>query len=192
MPDLTTALGRLLSDAGMRESFRSNPGEVADRFELSAADREALGAIDPEGLDAQADVLMRKRLHEARRYLPRTMEGLGDAAGGWFRRYAAGNWPVGHRRHVDDALGFAGFLADRRIPGRCRDEINRLRFLSRGGRFAVHVVPDLPIDGRPRSALQILYRDRGSQPRQLALFVDTGPWFSLLWRGRKRRRGGAG
>jgi hypothetical protein len=161
--DLTTVLGRLLSDPALRAEFRRDPAATA---RILDADLEGL---DPDELDQQAAALVDKRFNEAAKILPRTMALLGGDAEALFREHAAGFWPEGHRRHPEDAAAFGRFLEARGLP-RSRSELHRLRFAMGGGRAAFRLVPDAWVGGRPRRALQVLYRRRGAV-RSVAIYL---------------------
>ena len=169
--ELTNALGRLLSDRFLREIFRRDPQEAARRLNLDPQDGEALRTLDPDGLDAQAQTLLNKRCWEVSRLIPRTFKTLGKDARRRFLVYAESYWPVGHKRHIDDALTFCRRLMEEDISAVCRAEYNWLRFLLDGGLFAVRFAPDLYAKGRRFRAIQILYRGLDWFPRQGALLL---------------------
>lgn len=79
--DRAAALARLLTEAPLRGLLRRDPGEAARRLDV---ERAWLDALDPEGLDAQAETLLDKRWGELARLLPRTLAGLGAEARGLF------------------------------------------------------------------------------------------------------------
>lgn len=170
--DLTTALARLLSDASLREAYRQDRRGTAARLAVRPADRSGFLSLDPSLLDRQADTLLNKRLHEVRRLLPDTFTRVGAEAPSLFRAYAQTRWPVGHMRHVDDAVAFCRHLLANGTGKVNRAELNRLRFVLRRQRLAVHLVPDLITAGRPRPGVQLLYRPRGQSPRQFVLTLD--------------------
>jgi hypothetical protein len=164
--DLTTVLGRLLADPGLRSEFRRDPAATARSLD---ADPAELSALDPEELEHQAQTLVDKRFYEVAGLLPRTMAALGRDAERFFRDHAAGFWPEGHRRHAEDAAAFGRWLETRRLP-RSRSELNRLRFSLGGGRFSLGFVDDAWVAGRNRRALQLLYRRRGAV-RSIAFYL---------------------
>lgn len=167
-PDFTSVLGRLLADGGLRARFRLDP--VGTAAELGV---EELAALDPEGLERQAETLLAKRLHEVSKLMPASFASLGLAAAPLFRRHAAAGWPAGHRRHLADAVAFGRFLLGEGVGGVCRSEFNRLRFALEGGRWALRLVPDAQAGGRRRAAVQVLWRGRGGDVRSAAV------WFGL-------------
>src|SRR5437868_139204 len=97
----TTALGRLLADRALRELFTRDRGECMRRLSIDANDAPIFMALDAAQLQAQADTLAQKRLHEVRRLLPMTFARLEDAAAGVFDAYAQDVWPEGHTRYVE-------------------------------------------------------------------------------------------
>jgi len=161
--DVTTALGRLLTEPALRGQWRRDPAAVARALEADVA------SLDPDELEHQAETLLEKRFHEAAKLLPRTMAALGGRAERLFRDHAARYWPEGHRRHADDAIAFGRGLLERRLP-HSRSELNRLRFAMGDDRFSLGFVDDAWVGGRARRALQILYRRRGAV-RSLALYL---------------------
>lgn len=168
--ELTTALGRLLRDAALRQLFRQDPTGTARVFGVREDLLSALTSLDPDELDLQADTLLRKRLHEVQRLLPNTFARLGAAAHELFLRYAGNHWPEGHLRHVEDAAAFEQYLLQYGRDYVCLSELNRVAFLASRRRIAVHWAPDVWLSGRRRHAIQILYRLRGC-PRQLVLYL---------------------
>ena len=161
--DLTTVLGRLLSDPALRAEFRRDPEATA---RLLDAD---LSGLDPAELEHQAETLVVKRFSEVSKILPCTIALLGGDAERVFRAHAALFWPEGHRRHAEDAAAFGRFLEERELPFR-RSELNRLRFAIGRGRVAFRFVPDAWVGGRARRALQVLYRRRGAV-RSVAIYL---------------------
>ncbi len=161
--DLTTVLGRLLSDPALRAEFRRDPDATALALDVE------LSGIDPEELDHQAATLVDKRFHEVSALLPRTISALGPDAARIFREHADGFWPVGHRRHAEDAVAFGRWLEVRRLP-RSQSELRRLRFALSGGRLSLGFVNDAWVGGRSRRALQVLFRRRGVV-RSVAIYL---------------------
>jgi hypothetical protein len=164
--DAVTVLGRLLADAALRAELRRDPDALA---RMLGADPAELRGLDPAGLEAQAETLLVKRFHEVGKLLPLTMAGLGEGAKALFREHAGRGWPQGHRRHAEDAAAFGRFLEERTLP-RSRSELSRLRFAVGPRRLSLSFVRDAWVGGRPRPALQILYR-RGGAVRSLALYL---------------------
>ena len=166
---LTKALARLLSDRGLRESFHRDRAEVARRLGVSNGHLSTFLSIDEAGLAVQAETILKKRFHEVAKLLPHTVGQLGWKAKTHFWTYAESYWPSEYRRHLDDAVHFCRFLLDFPASYVYRSELNRLRFALEGRRLAVHAVSDLIVAGKPRRAIQVLYRGSERQPRQLAI-----------------------
>ncbi len=169
--DLVTALGRLLTNPELRGVFNRDPAAVARRLVVAHEHLEAFLAIDHNGLETQSRALVTKRYHEVARLLPVTIAWLGEDSSAHFFDYAAGRWPKGHRRHLEDAIEFCAYLGRKRVKKICRAEYNRLRFVLARRRWAVHFVPDFPQAGRTRPAIQLLVRWGGRGTRQGALFI---------------------
>lgn len=166
--ELTSALGRLLSDRRLRALHRHDAPAAARELDLRAADCAAFAALDPAQLDEQADALLQKRFYEVAQLLPQTIARLNATAYARFLDYAGQAWPEGHRRHWLDALGFGAHLRKARAPELCRAELHRVAFIAEERRFSIAFV-------RENSALpklQILYR-RNGEPRRLG--IKLGP-----------------
>jgi hypothetical protein len=169
--DFTAALGQLLVDSRLRQEFSRDPTAAVRRLGVRAADRDALAALDPAGIEAQAATLLDKRLHQARQLLPRTFARLNLAGEASFLEYAVTRWPTGTSRHLDDAVGFCRHLLARGAAAVCHAELNYLRFVRGHRRFGLHLVHDPPVAARPRWALQALYRWRHETPPCILLFL---------------------
>ena len=146
--DFTTALARLLRDGAQRDSFRANAIGAADQLNVRAEDRAAFITLSPAELDAQADVLLRKRLDHVKRLAPALCAKCADRLWPRFREYARHQWP---ESATGDALHFCEhvLLSDSGIAS--RTELNRLRFLASTARLRVSIVRDLPVGNSSRS-----------------------------------------
>jgi hypothetical protein len=149
----------LLTDPKLRGEFDRDPTGVAER--LGAAE---LASLNPDELREQARVLIGKRRNEVRKLLPRTFAQPGMNAR--FDAYASTRWPRGHRRHLEDALGFCEFLSG----DGCRAERHRIEFALSSRRIDARMAPDLQVDGKSRRALQFFIR-WGGRPREFALYL---------------------
>lgn len=165
--DLTSGLGRLLADPGLRAELRNDPEAAARKLGAAQGD---LAGLDLEGLEQQASTLVEKRFHEVAKLLPATFAGLHCAAKRHFGDYAPTYWPTGHRRHDLDADAFARFLEDRGVKTG-RAEVHQLRFSLQERRWSMSFVPDAWVDGKARPALQLLFR-RGGGVRALAFYFE--------------------
>src|SRR4051812_929882 len=74
--DFSTALGRLLRDAALREQFARDPALVAALLQVRDGERAEFAALSPEEIEVQATILLRKRFDAVRRLIPVTMERL--------------------------------------------------------------------------------------------------------------------
>jgi hypothetical protein len=59
--DWTTALGRLMGSASLREEFASSPAAVAKKLNVRASDRKAFVSVHPADVELQAKQLQRSR-----------------------------------------------------------------------------------------------------------------------------------
>ncbi|MCC7479450.1 hypothetical protein IT575_13480 [bacterium] len=172
-PDFTSLLGRLLSDAALRAELSADPQALSRRLRLSTETSALLAQLDPAQLEAQAALLLSKRLHEALKLLPQSFrrleQELGRAAlSALFNAYAGQHWPGDHRRHIEDALNFGALLARQRSAVLDRAELNRLRFLACRRRLQVCVLRT-ELDGRRRPVLQLLWR-HGSKHQEYFIY----------------------
>ncbi len=166
--DFTTALARLLRDGARRDSFRANATNTAEEFNLCTEDRAAFLTLSPSELDAQADVLLRKRLEHVKRLAPHLCTNLGDTLWQRFREYAHNQW---HEHKTRDALLFCQHVARKDFELLSRTELNRLQFLTSGSTICVHFVRDLNFGSRSRSGIQILRRDRKGKFSEAWLYL---------------------
>lgn len=158
-------LARLLSDRQLRSRFRDNASDVARELADDQAGRAFLLSLDHRLLEAQAETLITKRLHEVSQLLPLTWKRLADSAPSVFAAYADESvWPEGHNRHLFDAEAFACWLSGRQARDLVIAESNRLRFRLNDRRLSVHVFSEGLI---PR--VQILFRKQNGEVRESAL-----------------------
>ena len=71
--DLTTALGRLLTDAGLRSEFFRNRTTTIDRFGVDPVSAGILQQVDESTFERQAQGLIDKRFHEVIKIVPITV-----------------------------------------------------------------------------------------------------------------------
>lgn len=169
--DFTTALARLLRDVELRRRFRVDPHATANELCSEASARAALLEVDVDQLDEQAEGLVRKRFAEVAELLPRSVARLRGTALPLFKEHAASFWPEGHRRHIEDAAGFARYLQRRGVSAACEAELHAAIF---GGsrRMAAIRLTRIIVGRRTRRALQILLRY--PQPaRQIFIYLGA-------------------
>jgi hypothetical protein len=164
--DLTTALGRLLTDAALRSEFFQNRTATLERFDLDQAAAGVLQQIDESTFERQAQALIYKRFHEVMKMLPMTIRLLGEDAARRFREYAGQFWPDGHRRHLIDAVEFCRYLRDQKRGTVCRSEQNMVEFRLSKRRFEIHLVTDYYVHDKRRLAIQVLTRSKEGIPGQ--------------------------
>lgn len=155
--DWVTAQARLLSDSALRAEFRNDPGGVANRLGIPIAEQPDFLKLDPAQLEAQANGLITKRMHEVRRLLPITFANLGERGEKLFLDYVESFWPEGHHRHLLDAVKFAAHLRSKKIEGLCGSEINYLKFIQQPKIVRLHLTILRQPGKRSQPGLQILF-----------------------------------
>jgi len=169
--DFVTALAALLSQSELRTRFAQDPVLVADELSIVGEDRAMFIALQPEQVNAQADLLITKRMKEVYKFLPQTYRQLGRYAAKCFTSYASNNWPHTHRRHLEDAYGFCQYLKMRDYPIN-QSEFNHLAFLRNGRRISLALAKDVLIKGHHFPAIQLFYRLKGTTG-QWRLYLKT-------------------
>lgn len=187
--DFVTALGRLLRSGALRDEFAADPARVAEQVGLRAGDRAAWGQLVPAELEAQAEVLLKKRFVAVRRVLPRTCRALGgdgeDVVDGkkgdhgkkgeeaWrvFRGYARGCWPGEENKVADDARGFCAALRRVRPEAVCGIEAHRAQWLCDGSRWSVRWLAAVPFRKGFRPGVQIFLRWRGARWHEWVVYA---------------------
>jgi hypothetical protein len=105
-------LAGLSTDATLRARFAEDPQSVAAEFGLTNAESSSFEALLPNSITRFAGSLIRKRRGEVESLLPLTFRGLGPGRfASLFRLHASRFVPSGIKKHRDDAVAFAGFLA---------------------------------------------------------------------------------
>jgi hypothetical protein len=171
--DFTTALGRLLTDAALREAFSADPVAVAGSLEVAAADRAALAQLSPLELEVHARILLRKRLDIVRARIPQTCARLGDRTWERFCAYARTRRPSESTAGLEDTPGFVEYVLRQEPGALCKAEFHRVRFVYGYRRLSVHLATDLVVRGRARWAVQLFLRNRRGTWREWALYFVT-------------------
>ena len=169
--DLTTALGRLLTNAALRSDFFRNRTATLERLDLDQAAAGVLEQIDETTFEQQAQGLIDKRFHEVTNMLPMTLRLLGEDASRTFQEYAGAFWPEGHRRHLIDAHEFCSYLCEQDRGSVCRPEQNMVEFRLSPRRFRIHLVTDYYVHEKRRLAIQLLIRSKDGTHRQSIWYV---------------------
>ena len=156
--DYITALGRLLRDGQLRDAYATQPAQTIQTLDVAASERAALLNLSPEDLEAQAQVLLRKRFEIISKLIPQTCANLGHHAWPLFAEYARSSWPSGAAAEVVDADRFCRFLLTARQLSVSRSEKNRINFCLGKKKMAIHSATDLLIRNRPRKGIQVFLR----------------------------------
>lgn len=104
-------LAQLYTNTEFRERFFANPQAVAVELGLSGDEVQQLAQLSAQDLNIFANSLKWKRLGEIRELLPRTAKVLGKNFNTLFWRYAETHLLTGIKKHRDDAIAFANFIA---------------------------------------------------------------------------------
>lgn len=169
--DPVAALARLLADPALRARFHADRRATLVELLSQPSDRALLATLDADGLERQAQALVAKRRGEVARLLPQTFARGGGSVCAEFEHHATRFWPVGHRRHLEDALAFAGHLRRIRHPALRPAELNRVCFALGRRRLALHWLGSLRRPREHRPGLQLLLRRRGDEVRELNLLL---------------------
>ena len=168
--DLVTAFGRLLRDGALRDAYASNPLKTAECLGLRIEDRHVFLSLNPQDLEIQAEVLLRKRFEAVSRLIPQTIANAGGRAWPLFAEYAREVWPTGAPPELDDAKQFCLYLATLNDSPISVRERNCIRFATNDSLFAIHVVADAVVRGRRRYCLQVFVRSSHCAWRELLLY----------------------
>ena len=168
--DFITAFGRLLCDGALRDDFARQPEAVAGRLNLAAGEREAFMRLIPAEVEAQAHVLLRKRLGIVRRVIPETWRQLQQGDEPAFFKYARSHWPRENEPAGMDAHEFCRHLRRTNPDAVCAHEWHRLEFIFSQRRFSIH---RLRKSSERRAGLQFFLRLKKGHWREFHL------WFGL-------------
>lgn len=156
--NLLSALAQLLHNGKLRDEFAVDSVVVAERLGVQGADRASFLAMPLADLEAQAEVLLRKRFDAVKHLLPLTVMKLNGNGWPLFLRYARDHWPEGEQREESDAAEFCQYCVRENSGPICRSELNRMNFANSKRPFAIHFTTDISIENRRRAGLQIFYR----------------------------------
>ncbi|MEH1939200.1 MAG: hypothetical protein V7L01_03140 [Nostoc sp.] len=104
-------LAQLYTNTDFRERFFANPEAVGAELGLSCDEAQKLAQLSAQEVNIFANSLKWKRLGEVRELLPRTARALGKNFTALFWRYAQTHLPKGIKKHREDAIAFANFIA---------------------------------------------------------------------------------
>ena len=108
-------LARIYTDAQLRREFLSSPEQVGKENHLTEKEIVELAEILPAELNFFAESLFWKRLREVEKLLPVTKRVLAAEFENYFREFADQFTPVSIKKHLEDAIEFAGFLQSKEI-----------------------------------------------------------------------------
>jgi hypothetical protein len=111
LAQVQAALARLYTDAAWRADFLADPEGAGAGLGLDAAEVRQLAQLGPGQVQLVAGSLRRKRLNEVVKLLPLSHRALGPRFAALFWQHADAYLPRGTKRHRDDALAFAAFVA---------------------------------------------------------------------------------
>lgn len=125
---MQAALARLCTDAAARAELRSEPVEFGKRWEMSIAETKALVEAVGGEVEQFAQSLRRKRLREAARSMPLTVQTLGAQFAPLFEKYGDAV-PLGSFRKPElDALAFLQSILSQTTPPLAAPKRDLLRF----------------------------------------------------------------
>ena len=108
-------LARIFTDEDLRLRFLLDPEKTGAENNLNAAEIEQIKQILPAQINFFADSLFYKRLHEVQKLLPLTRKVLNEDFEKYFREFANQFLPQTIKKHLEDAVGFGGFLQSKEI-----------------------------------------------------------------------------
>ncbi len=162
--EFSEVLGRLLTDGRLRDSFAPDRDGAVASLCHDMRLRLELSALKIEELEAQAEVLLRKRFDSVKKMIPGFVCPLETQAWPLFKKYARSCWRQGR----EDALAFARYAEASEPEKFDAREMNRLLFaLGNGTCLKLHGV-------RSRGncpALQILFRFRKRDWREWLVYL---------------------
>jgi hypothetical protein len=104
-------LARLYTDSSLRDAFFANPLEVGKANGLSEEECLQLQALPIHHTQFFAHSLVHKRQGQVKKHLPSSAQVMGASFDRAFHAFAETYVPKGVRKHKEDSLAFAGFLA---------------------------------------------------------------------------------
>ena len=159
--DFITAFARLLRDGPLRDAWAADPLTVTRQIGLAPLEWPAWLQLVPAQVEAQADVLLRKRLDLVRRQMPATCRNLESQLWSHFRAYARACWPPAQASAGWDAREFCRRLHDQQPNLVNQVEWHRLDFRQSQRKVAIHIVGLTFSRKRARPGVQLLWRKSG-------------------------------
>lgn len=119
LQDQQNFMARLFTDEALREAFFDDPEKASAHNRLSAEDISMIKGIVKDDLDFFAKSLVNKRIQEAGKLLPFTLQALGKRNfADSFKKFAPGYNTHSIKKHLDDSIEFCGFLMERELSQR--------------------------------------------------------------------------
>ncbi len=109
--EVQRVLAQLYTNVELREKFLANPQQIATEFGLNSVDIEHLTALSAFHLREFANSLQHKRLGEVSKILILTEKSLKTKFAELFLEFTSNYLPSGIKKHRDDAIAFAKFIA---------------------------------------------------------------------------------
>ena len=162
---------KLYTDPDFRIAFMADPLAIGSAGGLTESESEDIVAVSADEIEAFADSLFWKRLHEVEKLLPITACVLGVEFRKHFRTFAIAFNPTSVKKHLDDAVEFCRFL--RQDPGimpaardAARLEGAKLEFFGRNRRLGfVMLRHELAAPYKRRLSATVWLRFRGNVRR---------------------------
>jgi hypothetical protein len=133
-------LARLYTDPDLRATFLAGGPVTAS---ISDAELAELRSVAPEELEYYSRSLVGKRLAEIRKLLPLSSERMKGDFAARFREFAPAFNPSSTKKHLEDAIAFARWLAqrtsDRKIREALEFDLAKLEFFGEGRRLVVRI-----------------------------------------------------
>ncbi|HTB84915.1 MAG TPA: hypothetical protein VK742_14760 [Candidatus Sulfotelmatobacter sp.] len=168
--DFITAFARLLRDGKLRDLFANNPLAAANQIHLATSELPAWRQLNPDELEFQAEVLLRKRLDLVKFFAPKTCAQVEERLWPTFREFARENWPPENTAKFLDAFQFCGWLKQRKPEVIAAAEWNRLDFAVSNHRMNFHFVRLPDARWKMRHGLQIFLRRRAGRWHEFFLY----------------------
>jgi enoyl-CoA hydratase/carnithine racemase len=109
LADVQAALARLFTDADLRDRFFNDPIATGRTLGLAEAEANGLASLVRVDVDRFAATLRRKRVDDARKFLPLTAQALGHSFAPLLLASISDSIPPA--RHRDDARAFVAHLS---------------------------------------------------------------------------------
>lgn len=135
-------LARIYTDENLRREFVSAPEKIGAENNLNFEEIAELARILPEDLNSFSEALFYKRLREVEKLLPLTRKISIKEFERHFRAFTGSFLPESNKKHFEDAINFADFLASQEnelvwLKDLAQFEKTRLEFTVLQKRFSI-------------------------------------------------------